>query len=150
MMSKVPFHNDTDKIKHVGPVTLFPGDTREVEETDIPDFKAPEAGGESKQDPLLMILEGKAPEVIDVLPDLTPGELDALQLAEQAGKSRKGVLEAIAEEFLVRANAAKEAEEFAALIADMSDDDLDKQRELMAGDDGMLALIDAEIAKRAE
>ena len=149
-MSKIAYTNTTDKIQHVGCVTLYPGDTREVEETHLPNFKKPDAEVEQKKDPLLDLLTGTVLAVTNALPDLSIEELDRLEAGEKATeKPRKGILEAITEEKLSRAASTQETAEFTVSLEGMSEDELLDQLTLVEDDEGKLALVNAEIEKRA-
>lgn len=148
-MQKVPYTNSTKKIVHVGNVTIFPGDTREVDPTLLPGHKAKQPAEQLDVNPILALLDGSVKQIADALSGISAEDLDALELAEEAGKTRKGVLEAIAEERLSRADAAQEAEEFVAELTAMSDEDLDAAVDMYQEDAGKLALVEAEIARRA-
>lgn len=109
-MAKKPYTNNTNRIQHVGTVTVFPGSTREVEETLIPDFK-PQTQAEqepSEDEVRAEILEHTLSELEDILPKMNNEELDALAKAEAEGKNRKGVLEQIQEIKLDRASENQE------------------------------------------
>lgn len=109
-MAKKPYTNTTDRIQHVGTVTLFPNTTREVEETLIPSFKARPAQPDENtgDDVLVEILDHTVADLEDVLPTLTNDELDVLADAEEAGKNRKTVLEQIQSIKLDRASENQE------------------------------------------
>ncbi len=106
-MAKKPYTNETDSIQHIGTVTLWPGETREVEETLIPGQTAHQESPQ-EPDPLVLLIQGNAPEVIAALPTLDDEQLSLLDEMERAAeKPRKGVLQAIAEEKLTRADRAQ-------------------------------------------
>lgn len=122
---KKPITNTTDKIMHVGGCTIWPGQTREVEETLHPDYR-PEPAPEVAPDPyedLLALLDGNVSEVREGLSALADDELtvlEGLESEEQGGKGRKGVFEAIAEERLARA-AAADIEAFSESLAGLDE-----------------------------
>ncbi len=110
-MAKRPYTNDTDSIQHIGTVTLWPGETREVEETLIPDHQAAPQASPQGPGPLALLIQRNAPEVIAALPTLDDEQLSSLDEMERATeKPRKGVLQAIAEEKLTRADRAQAGE----------------------------------------
>lgn len=154
-MAKVAYHNDTETVKHVGNKMIRPGETREVEETLLPDYKAkkptePEANPNAE---LLALLDLSIPKITDKLPGLDGDELDIIEAAEQNGKTRAGLLEAIAEERLRRAaevKTEKDLIDFKISLASMEEDELLQQVDLYAEDESRLALVQAEIDLRAE
>ncbi len=110
-MAKKPHTNNTNQIQHIGTVTLWPGETREVEETLIPDHRPAPSAPAPEPDALAALIERNAPEVIAALPALDDDELALLDEMERAAeKPRKGVLQAIAEEQLLRADRAQAGE----------------------------------------
>ena len=153
-MAKIPYTNNTKKIQHIGSVMLFPGDSREVEETHLPDFKSHAPAAPPEEDTalaaLLELLDRSVPEIEGALPSFSLEELETLEQAEQNGKTRKTLIEAIAEERLSRASQTQEAAEYMALLASMSEEELTDQLALCEGDEGKLALVNAEIDKRSQ
>lgn len=99
-MALVPYTNTGKNNMHIGGKVITPGETREVDETLIPDFGV-SAGNPSNEDeivrnPLSDILAGSVKEVADALIALDMAQLDELDALEtNAEKPRKGVLEAI-------------------------------------------------------
>ena len=153
-MAKIPYTNNTNKIQHIGTVMLFPGDSREVEETHLPDYKGHAPAQAPEEDTalaaLLALLDQSVPEIEQALPSLSLEELETLEQAEQNGKTRKTLIEAIAEERLSRASQTQEAAEYMALLASMSEEELTDQLALCEGDEGKVALVNAEIDKRSQ
>ena len=138
---------------HVGPVTIMPGASREVDESymeprDLDPECMPEA--DETKDPGIVIadmLDGTIPEIGSALPSLDNETLDALENTEKKGQDRTGVSAAIAAERLSRADSAKQAEEYAELVAPMETEEL--QTELgTVTDEGLKGIIEAEIEKR--
>lgn len=94
---KIPFHNETDKFQHIGGVTIPPFDTRDVEATLHPDYKAPKAEEPEPEDPLVYLLDGSVKAIQEKLPALDMEQLNALEALEQkAAKPRASLIEAIA------------------------------------------------------
>lgn len=98
-----PWTNTTDRIQHLGGKMIRPGATRDVEETLLPGFAPAAAAVEPDMDAVLELLEGSVDTVKEAVPRLENEDLDRLEAAEIAGKARKGVLEAVANERLERA-----------------------------------------------
>jgi len=105
-MAMKPWTNTGETPVHIGGKLIGPGETRDVEETLIPDY-APAAREPDLSDPVLEILDHKVAEIAGILPQLSDEELRQVEQAEQDGKTRKGVMEAIAEEWLRRASGAQ-------------------------------------------
>jgi len=114
MSKKIPVHNSGDTVLPVGPYFVQPGDTRMIEEHFVPASLRP---GEAPQeapaevDPVLDILDGSVPQVTEKLAGLSDPELQRLKQAEENGKTRQGVMKAIAEEELSRADAKAGSED---------------------------------------
>lgn len=107
MQAKIPFTNTTDRSIHAGPVCVRPGETRMVEPAHLPATHRPapaapaKAAAPAPDDPRAL-LDTNVANVAKALPLLSAEDLDALEAAEQAGKTRKGVLDAITAERLRR------------------------------------------------
>lgn len=111
-MKEVPFHNNAPHAKHFGSMTIPAGETRMVPAHLIPDI-AHQAEPEQAPEEVttLDILDGTIDEVIAALkarndngtPVVSDSDIEELQVAEENGKNRKGVISAIAEEMLERA-----------------------------------------------
>jgi hypothetical protein len=146
-MSKVPYHNDTDKFVHIGSVTIAPGATRDVEETHLAEYSKPKESAPAAPDAIADLLAGTAAEVIAKLPGLSAADLEQVELREQEGKNRKTVLAAISEALLNLA-----AQNLAEQIALMSDADLTAALEEAKTDINVdadyLAALEAEAASR--
>lgn len=113
-MAKRYLQNDTAQTKFVGGVMIPPGEGRDIDECflppGLPDEAAslePPAGGEQKPDLLQNLKDTLALPIKDIKPllegfsDETLAQLEALEGEQQA--PRKGLLEAIGEEKLARA-----------------------------------------------
>ena len=104
-MNKVAFTNHGETIKHLGPVTVWPGETREVDPRDLPNFKAAPVEAVADVDPIAETLKGTIKEINAALTAQSDAELDALESAEMdQPKPRAGVVDAIAAERLRRAS----------------------------------------------
>ena len=105
-MKEYPFHNKTDHAVHIGGKTIYPGETRPVDASLLHSAHEGE-GSKAKvttQDTLLDILDGNVGQVAEALAGLSSEELDTLEAAEEAGNTRKGVMNAIAEARLALAS----------------------------------------------
>lgn len=168
---RIVVHNPSAMLLYVGSEVVPPGETRDFPESQVPahlrSAAAPTAP-EPVADPLADLLNHPVKAIAAALaersdlgvPVVSDEQLAALKAAEEAGKNRSTLLAAIAEETLRRANERAEAEAaavkakteqeaFLALIASMDDAELGTHRELVADDAALVALVDAEIAKRA-
>lgn len=100
-MKRIPYTNDGDTAKYVAGILIPPGETRLVDalqvSAPVPMDDAPEAPPPvPTEDVLVAILDGSVKDITEALPALTLEQLDTLELAEQGGKTRKGVIEALA------------------------------------------------------
>lgn len=107
---KIPVHNPTAMPIYVGAAMIPPGETRHFDEQDVPLHLRPApveaAPVAAPADPLAELLKGNVASVVAALADLPLADLERLGELERAGQARKGVLSAVAEELLVRAEAA--------------------------------------------
>lgn len=162
--------NPTAMPLYVGSEIVPPGETRDFAESSVPPHLRPAAAAPEAPppaDPIAELLDQPVKAIAAAMaerseigvPTVSDEQLAALKTAEEAGKNRSTLLAAIAEETLKRANERAEAdviaakakaeqEEFLALIASMDDAELSTHRELVADDAALVALVDAEIAKR--
>jgi len=163
----VALYNDTAKAIHIGNKMIRPGDTREVD-SDLVPFKhydkcSPRPDGKPKaptlvappqQDDdtqLLSLLDNSINDIKGKLPGLTVAQLEKLEAAEGAkAKPRKNLMEAFAEDRLNRAQEATETDELVALLQTMGDEELIAQLDVFQGDEGKIALVNAEIERRHE
>lgn len=106
-MNQVPYTNDGERPVHRGGKRILPGETRLVDAAAVArprpsdeDPAVPESGD------ILDLLDGTVDEVVAALPELTGDQLADLLHAEQAGKTRKTLVEALSEEQLRRADEA--------------------------------------------
>ncbi|SCX40346.1 hypothetical protein [Nitrosospira sp. Nsp1] len=108
---KLPVHNSTGMPIYVGAAMVLPGETRHFDEHEVPSHLRPEkAAAENVApepgNPLVELLQLKVDDVKAALPALTDTELELLgELEQLSGTPRKGVLGAVAEEVLKRAEA---------------------------------------------
>ena len=104
-MKKVPYLNEGTSIVHIDGKAIRPGDTREVDPSQIPGFTPPEQAAPTVDDPIQELLAMKIPEIVAALPQMSPEDYAAVKEAENAfGNPRKGLRKAFAEEDLRRAN----------------------------------------------
>jgi len=106
-MEQVPIENKGKSPIFVGGVMIPPGETRHFADDLLPpEFRssAPAVVEEAAGDPLAELLDGTVAEVTGALDLLNREWLVQMEALEQAGKKRKGVLAAIAEELLRRAD----------------------------------------------
>lgn len=105
-MGQIAYYNDKPYPVHVGGKMILPGHCREVDAAavQIPVATA-EAAGPEQGDSVLDLLDGSVKDITAALPGLSEADLDQLEAAEQAGKTRKSLLEALAAERLRRAQA---------------------------------------------
>jgi hypothetical protein len=111
-MKQIPVYNAGPNLLPVGGMMIPPGETRHVPEIHVPKHLMPGAQPKQeapKQDEILALLDGTIPEIIAALPGLSADDYARLKTAEENGKTRKGLLDAFAEEDLRRA--AEQADE---------------------------------------
>lgn len=110
MTPKIPVHNPGAMPMYVAGLMIPPGETRHFDADLVPLHLRPAApapvADEPQYDPLAELLEGNVKAVVTALPDLDDEDLARLGELEQArgDAARKGVLSAIAEETLTRAD----------------------------------------------
>lgn len=106
-MKRIPYTNTTEQAAYVGGVLIQPGETRLVDALQVspPDEGTPpEATQDDDQThSVLGLLDRSVKDIGEALPTLTDDNLTTLETAENDGKTRKGVLEAIAAERIRRA-----------------------------------------------
>ena len=154
-MKKIPYTNDSKRIKHVGNVTLLPGQTREVYESDL---DLPAHSIETHSDKREMdidistVISLPVSKLKDALVNLSVEELAAIETAENSKQSpRAGALSLIAAERVKRASQSfdgdKSADEFALMVSGMSDTELADQD--YPEDSAFSVIINDEKNKRA-
>lgn len=147
-MSKVPYTNQTDVVQHIGPCTVWPGQTREIEESMLPGAKKEESfEPEKKQSEVIAeMLAHKVPEVVEIIPSLSDSELDKIEEAEKASANRTGVLSEISSERLARVDVAQRAHEYAESIAEYDLETLKEELESVP-DEGFKGIVQEAIEK---
>ena len=114
-MRKTAFRNTSNRTQIVGGVTVPAGSTRQVPAYAVKAAAAP-AEPTAAPDPdaarkAAALASATVDEVVAELPNLTPEQLAEVQAAETAGKARKGILSAIAEELIRRAGGGAAGEQ---------------------------------------
>lgn len=110
----VPVTNTTEMPIYVGGAMVPPGETRHFPAHQVPEHlrpKAPAPARAPEPDTVLALLDGTVADIAGALPGLSDEDLARLRQAEEDGKTRKGVMEAITEEVLRRADARTEGAE---------------------------------------
>ena len=114
-MNKVPYTNNTDRIQHIGPITVWPGNTREVDPRDLPGALPAETKAPTPPESPAAILRAKSAKEIDeavkargeggapLVADEVLAELITLEQGSE--KPRKGLLGVLEAETLERAKA---------------------------------------------
>lgn len=105
---RVPIENNGKMPIYVAGTMIPPGETGHFEEDMLPPEYRQSAAVEMEhapEDPLFVVLSLKVSDVVKGLPSLSDEELDRLEILESADKPRKGVIAAITEERLRRAEA---------------------------------------------
>lgn len=98
-MKRIPYTNTTDAPAYVAGILIPPGETRMVEAIQLAKpvpMPASKPAPDAPVPVLLDILDNSVKDITAALSDLDATQLDELETAEQNGKTRKGVLEAIA------------------------------------------------------
>jgi len=104
----VPVKNNTAMTMHVAGVLIAPGETRHLPRVHVPANLLPRttpAAVPAPSDPVLELLDDSVKDIVGRLPELDDEQLAAVKAAEVDGKTRKSLMDAIAQEELRRANA---------------------------------------------
>lgn len=152
-MAKVAYTNPTGGYQHVGNKTIPPFETREIEETDHPNYQAPDKKPEQpRRPPLLSLLDNSVKDIVAEFPNLSDDELAALEEAEGNDKPRTTLMAAFKAERLQRADThlGQDMDAWVESLQAMNDDELTEQLDAFKDDDGRLALIQEEIDRRAK
>ncbi len=162
-MSQVPITNNSASPMYMGGYMILPGETRHIEDHHVPShLRAEEAPAAPKPapNPILELLDKSVPLVVEAFtarddlgqPLLADDDLVKLKTAEESGKARKGLMAAIAEEELKRANERQsgdpEMDKFAEALKAMSEDELFAQFDLVKENPAATAAIEAEFNRR--
>lgn len=146
-MAKRPHTNTTGRIQHLGGCTLFPNQTRDIDEKDIPRARAAALPPEpAPPDPADELVGKPLKEILPALSELTTDQLARLEALELDGRARKSLLEAISELRLSRARSLRD--NYAATLQTMSDDELAAEMQRVGEDPECRDLIDAECERR--
>ena len=109
-MAIVAFTNNTKKTAHIGTKSIPAGETREVDETLLPITHPQEQTEQPPANPLTELLTGNVKDVLSKLNGYTADELGAIDQLEVGGSNRKGVLDGIANQLLVLAQASSNSD----------------------------------------
>ncbi len=107
-MAQIPYHNDSDKIVHVGNKSIAPGETRLVDETLLNrprkpvDFKDLDADL-SEATGLAGLLDKSVKDITAELDTLNDEQLAELEQLEKDGKKRSSLVSAIQQTMMTRA-----------------------------------------------
>lgn len=105
-MKRIPYTNTTATAAYVAGVLIPPGETRMVDALQVsgPADPAEETPAPAQAtDSILDLLDRSVKDITAALPEISDDDLARLETAEQDGKTRKGVLEALAAERIRRA-----------------------------------------------
>ena len=146
---RISVENNTKMMMFVGSNMVPPGETRDFPESMVPHHLRPKAEEtpveKPVEDPLGEMLKGNVASVAALLPGMADAEIETLGELEQAGQARKGVLSAIAEIQLSRAELQNH-------VGSLSDEDLAAAIEDAKTDPNadpvLLAALEVEAAKR--
>lgn len=111
-MKKTSFTNNGTTPVYAGGVLVRPGETRLVDPTAVDGLTdAPEAPAPSgdQTNSLLSLLDQSVAKITKGLAELSDQDIEALRVAEENGKTRKGVLQAIEALRIERVAAAEAA-----------------------------------------
>jgi len=103
-MARIPYTNTTAVTQHVDGKTIRPGETRDVDEFQIPSYQAAPAAEAEPGDPVLDILDHNVKAIVEMLPGLSDEDLAELMQAEENGKTRQTLMSAFEAEALARAS----------------------------------------------
>jgi len=140
-MKKVPFTNNGKTVRHIGGKSIWPGDTRSINEYDHPDYKA-EKPAEPEQPSLLSVLNGSVKSIVPLLPDFSDSELAELRAAETSGEKRKSLIDAMDKEVLRREEHARLSGELSAVLGDDDVQALMSAREKVAAHADLVKLVE--------
>ncbi|WP_067519504.1 hypothetical protein [Endozoicomonas ascidiicola] len=153
---RIPYENKTEKAQHLGSVTVPPGETRMVESsyilarTNQEDRQdAPKSSSAETVWSLEEFVKQNQAEEIKQLPELTNEQFAAVVEHYQTNKPPKKLEAALPVEAEAR-KAQAEADEFAATLKAMSDEELQGELMAHAEDEGRLAMIQHELSVRGE
>jgi len=161
MGKKIALHNSTGIAKHVGPVTIMPGGTREVDADHLEGKDRdrylkglpPETEKAASAPAILALLENSIPNFTKVIAEqneegvyiVTLEQLDELNDGEQLSKNpRSGISQVIAAEKLRRVDEAIESnvEQLHASLQEMELQELHDQFDVYKDDAGTLAMVE--------
>lgn len=106
-MKKVPYTNNTANRMTIGGVAVRPGETRYIDETLHPDYRAAAAPPTAPTDPVLELLDNPIKDIVPQLPTLSDEDFIKVWQGEENGKTRSSLLKAFEGEKLRRAEIAE-------------------------------------------
>lgn len=120
-MANIHITNPGPNIRYVAGVAIPPGESRSLDEGDLPPHLRPApvpAAPRPAPDPMLLLLDNSVPGIAAQIQDrdeagepiISDENLARLAAAEEGGKARKSLMAAIAEEQLRRAHDRTEAQ----------------------------------------
>lgn len=117
-MNDIPVRNDGKMPLWVGSTMIPAGETRHFPAHHVPPHLRPKPAAAAPVPPVdsvLALLDGTISEIVSEFGVLSDEALERLEAAEHAGNTRKGLMSAIADERLQRAQARESAKQFLAL-----------------------------------
>ncbi len=107
MSNRIAYTNPHAHTEYIGGVMIPPGETREIDPTHHPEYRAPDAqyAADAPQHIVDVLLAGDVATLLAHVPALGVDDLQELSDREQAGPRRENVLSALAEQLLTLASA---------------------------------------------
>jgi|GEM_PF-1064639 len=148
-MKKVPYHNPTNKTVHIGSVSVFPNQTRMVDEALLPKNNDSESGDSPapKFNTIAELMDQNVDVIKKEVPHLGDDGLTQALDAELEGKNRKSVLDFVGNLIADREDAQKAAE-FAESLKEKTDEELQGLLLDLADEPKALAAIQEELSQR--
>lgn len=147
MNDKIPVKNNTQQTMFIGGVMIPPDETRHPAAHHVPEHLRPRPVAAVEPAPtadevLLDLLDHRIAEIVEALPALDDDEVDALERAEQAGKTRSGLMKAFHEEKLRRANRRVDLDNYTGQLAALDLEELRMEREAVEDDADKSRIVD--------
>lgn len=137
MQNRIAYHNPHFYPEYIGGVMIPAGETREIDATQHPDYRAPESGTTSDVPRHIVdvLLAGDAANLLAHIPALGAEDLQQLSDREQEGARRKDVLSAIAVQLLTLASEQQDEQQNEQAGAGESQSVADENAAATAGND---------------